>query len=74
MFTFFRLAMNACRECLREPVFYLMLLAALSACGRKTTAQLKESLWKAYQTEKDRSSADQIDLFSSKKRNCFGSG
>ena len=26
---------------------------ALSACGRKTTAQLKESLFKAYQTEKD---------------------
>ena len=26
---------------------------ALSACGRKTTAQLKETLWRAYQTEKD---------------------
>ena len=26
---------------------------ALSACGRKTTAQLKDILWKAYQTEKD---------------------
>ena len=26
---------------------------ALSACGRKSTAQLKESLWRAYQTEKD---------------------
>ena len=33
MFTFFRLAMNACRECLREPVFYLMLLAALIMIG-----------------------------------------
>ena len=27
MFTIFRLSMNACRECLREPVYYLMLLA-----------------------------------------------
>ena len=26
---------------------------ALSACSKKTTAQLKESLWRAYQTEKD---------------------
>ena len=29
MFTIFRLSMSACRECLREPVYYLMLLAAL---------------------------------------------
>ena len=33
MFTIFRLSMNACRECLREPVFYLMLLAALIMIG-----------------------------------------
>jgi len=33
MFTVFRLSMNACRECLREPVFYLMLLAALIMIG-----------------------------------------
>ena len=33
MSTFFRLSMNACRECLREPVFYLMLLAALIMIG-----------------------------------------
>ena len=33
MFTFFRLSMNACRECLREPVFYLMLVAALIMIG-----------------------------------------
>ena len=33
MFTFFRLSMNACRECLREPVFYLMLLTALIMIG-----------------------------------------
>lgn len=33
MFTIFRLSMNACRECLREPVYYLMLLAALIMIG-----------------------------------------
>ena len=33
MFTVFRLSMNACRECLREPVYYLMLLAALIMIG-----------------------------------------
>jgi ABC-type transport system involved in multi-copper enzyme maturation permease subunit len=33
MFTIFRLSMNSCRECLREPVFYLMLLAALIMIG-----------------------------------------
>ncbi|MBR4255454.1 MAG: ABC transporter permease [Lentisphaeria bacterium] len=33
MFTFFRLSMNACRECLREPVYYLMLVAALIMIG-----------------------------------------
>ena len=33
MFTIFRLSMNACRECLREPVFYLMLLSALIMIG-----------------------------------------
>ena len=33
MSTIFRLSMNACRECLREPVFYLMLLAALIMIG-----------------------------------------
>ena len=33
MFTIFRLSMNACRECLREPVYYLMLLAALLILG-----------------------------------------
>jgi ABC-type transport system involved in multi-copper enzyme maturation permease subunit len=33
MFTIFRISMNACRECLREPVFYLMLVAALVMIG-----------------------------------------
>ena len=33
MFTIFRLSMNACRECLREPVYYLMLVAALIMIG-----------------------------------------
>ena len=33
MFTIFRLSMNACRECLREPVYCLMLLAALIMIG-----------------------------------------
>lgn len=33
MFTVFRLSMNSCRECLREPVFYLMLLSALVMIG-----------------------------------------
>ena len=33
MFTILRLSMNACRECLREPVYYLMLLAALIMIG-----------------------------------------
>ena len=33
MLTFFRLSMNACRECLREPVYYLMLVAALIMIG-----------------------------------------
>ena len=33
MFTVFRLSMNSCRECLREPVFYLMLLSALIMIG-----------------------------------------
>jgi len=33
MSSVFRLSLNACRECLREPVFYLMLLAALVMIG-----------------------------------------
>lgn len=33
MSTIFRLSVNACRECLREPVFYLMLVAALIMIG-----------------------------------------
>ena len=33
MFSVFRLSLNACRECLREPVFYLMLLSALVMIG-----------------------------------------
>lgn len=33
MYTIFRLSKNACLECLREPVFYLMLVSALIMIG-----------------------------------------